>query len=141
MFWQVDMDGVSVDSQPTLAKSSVIIDSGKSFVIISDPDQLQISVAIEGAQDASRAISPGFFTFPCSSSTPAARLSFGEKPFDMSPHSFNLGTIDNGKNYVGSIVGRDFRGVADWVVGDRFMLNAYAVFDIVNAQVGSAELA
>ncbi|KAL0947617.1 hypothetical protein HGRIS_013706 [Hohenbuehelia grisea] len=139
-FWQVDMDGVNVDGQPALGKTSVIVDSGTSLVMGDADEVSQIYAAIEGSQDASDAIAPGFFTFPCSS-TSTVSLSFGGKPFDMSPESFNLGTIDNGQNCVGSIVGGDLQGVSDWIVGDRFMLNTYTVFDIANAQVGFAELA
>jgi len=138
-YWEVALDAVSINGQPTISKLDSIIDTGTTLLIGDPKNVAKFYAAIPGSQNASSAVGEGFYTFPCNS-VPSVSLTFNGKPFNISTADFNLGAASSGSSdCVGGIVANT---VADnfWIVGDVFLKNTYTVFDVGNSQVGFANL-
>jgi cathepsin D len=138
-FWEVNMGAVSANGRTAGSNIDTIIDTGTTLVIGDPRTVAALYAAIPGAQDASRTIGAGFFTFPCNTD-PRVTLTFGGRQFPISLDTFNLGQVSAGStNCVGGVVSES--GLSFWVVGDVFLQNVYTVFDVGNEQVRFANLA
>ncbi|KAI0071631.1 acid protease [Panus rudis PR-1116 ss-1] len=136
-FWQVNMDTITANNKHSgIKRTSVIVDTGTTLVIGPSSDVSALYKTIPGAKPFDG--QEGYYTFPCSS-VPTVRLTFGGKPFAISPSVFNLGNAMAGSNKcVGGVVGSDELNF--WVVGDVFLQNVYSVFDMGKDRVGFAAL-
>jgi cathepsin D len=93
--------------------------------------------AIPGAKSANN-LGQGIFTIPCNS-IPTVSLSFAGTSFAIDPQFFNLGAVQEGSSKcVGGIMAGDIPD-NNWVVGDVFLQNVVAAFDVGNSQVGFAK--
>ncbi|CUA70773.1 Aspartic protease [Rhizoctonia solani] len=78
----------------------------------------------------------GFYTFPCSN-PPSVTFTFGGHQFPVSPLDFSLGPTDDiGTKCFGAIIESENVPEDAWVIGEKFMKNAYTVFDKSNSRVG-----
>ncbi|EIN07963.1 acid protease [Punctularia strigosozonata HHB-11173 SS5] len=138
-YWQVNMDGVSVNGGRVLGGTSVIIDSGTTL-IVGEPHAVQrLYSNIPGAQPANE-FGQGFYSFPCAN-IPDVSLTFGGHQFHLSADTFNLGRESASSNRcIGGVVGQNI-GASFWIVGDVFMRNVYTAFDLGHNRVGFANLA
>ncbi|KZT25187.1 acid protease [Neolentinus lepideus HHB14362 ss-1] len=139
-YWQVQMDGATVDNQNAVGEVAAIIDTGTTLVVVDPSSAQQIYAAIPGSQDASTTVGKGFYTFPCDSA-PTVSLKFGGRAFSISPSIFNLGRVSQDSSQcVGGIVDSGMTGLQFWIVGDIFLRNVYTVFDVGQSRVGFAPL-
>ncbi|OCH93546.1 Asp-domain-containing protein [Obba rivulosa] len=140
-FWQVDLDAVSVNGHAAVTASSAIFDTGTTLILGSSHDVGQLYAAIPGAADASATMGSGFFTLPCNQ-TPDVTFTFGGAEFPLSADTFNLGKVSPGSSTcVGGIVASDIDSRCFWILGDVFLQNVYASFNVGNLSVGLAALA
>jgi cathepsin D len=87
----------------------------------------------------------GFYSFPCATKLNIA-LSFGGPAWPISDSDLNIGTVSSGQCLgaifditAGSSV-KPSDGTPQWIVGDTFLKNVYAVFRSNPPAVGFAQL-
>jgi Eukaryotic aspartyl protease. len=133
-FWQIPLDGASVDGKAlNLTGRSAIIDSGTSFILIPPSDASALHALIPGSSPSGEN-----FYIPCSSNNTVA-FTFSGVTYSISPKDYVGSTTDStGNTCVSNIVGHKTFGDTDWLVGDVFMKNVYSVFDYDNNRVGFA---
>lgn len=137
-YWQVALQGVTVNGNSVLGTTQSVIDTGTTLIIAPADQVNKLYAAIPGSKDASKTVGAGFHTFPCSA-TENISLTFGGKAFAISPQLFNLGRVSQGSSdCVGAIVGSS--GLPFWVVGDTFLQGVYSIYDMGNNRVGFAAL-
>ncbi|KAH9949183.1 aspartic peptidase domain-containing protein [Amylocystis lapponica] len=138
-YWQVNLDAVSINGMESLADIPAIVDTGTTLMIGDTASVSRLYASIPGGRDASETAGPGLYSVPCDA-IPTVSLTFGGKAFDISTELFNLGPVSPGSpDCVGGIVSSDTQEF--WVVGDLFLQNVYAVFDVQMSRVGFADLA
>lgn len=84
----------------------------------------------------------GYYSYECAS-PPTVAFSFGSSSdqWALSSDSFNLGKVSKGsERCVGAVVGADI-GLNAWILGDVFLRNVYATFDLGQNRVGFSDLA
>ncbi|KAG0706898.1 aspartic peptidase domain-containing protein [Suillus ampliporus] len=139
-YWEVDLEAVSRHGSTVASNATSIIDTGTTFIVTDDSAAAAYYEDIPGSSS-STTEGITYYTIPCEtigSYTPT--LTFGGRSFSVSEDTFNMGPASDGSSdCVGAIAAMS--SVGFWVVGDVFLQNVYAVFDVKNLQVGFAELA
>ncbi|KAI5117874.1 hypothetical protein M0805_006576 [Coniferiporia weirii] len=140
-FWEISMAGASVGTKKVVTKAvDAIVDTGTTLLIGDTTNVKAIYAAIPGSADASRTVGEGFFTVPCDAIPSDVSIDIAGKSFTLSADSFNFGQVSAGSSScVGGIVADDSEGF--WILGDVFLRNVYAEFDVGNLQVGFAPVA
>lgn len=139
-YWQVDLDGVSVDGDSVVNSISSIIDTGTTQIVGDEDNVAAVYKKISGAAEASQ-YGDGIYTIPCDFNTPLS-LTFGGQEFTVDPSTFNLGQADSsGSACIGGLAADSSLTDEFWIVGDVFLQNVYTAFDVGNSQVGFATLA
>lgn len=137
-YWQIMMDAVSVNGTTVVQNVPAIVDTGTTLVLGRKADVVAFYAAVPGAQDATSEIGEGYYTIPCDN-PPAANLTFGGRAFTMSGESLRGDPMaSDASRCVGNVVGSDSQPF--WILGDRFLTNVYAVFDMAAPRVGFANL-
>lgn len=120
-----------------LGSFNAIIDTGTSVVVAPTAS----AATFWGAVPGSAVYGSGYYTYPCAT-PPSLSFSFGSgsDQWVISGDTLNLGKVSSGSSRcVGSIVGADL-GLKAWVIGDSFLENVYATFDLSTNRVGFSEL-
>jgi hypothetical protein len=129
-FWEIPIADAGVDGKPlNLPPRSAIIDTGTSFILMPLPDAVKLHALIPGsANDAET------FSVPCDT---AARVQFtvNGQVFDIATRDWRGGRLASGLCR-SNIIGRQTFGDSQWLVGDVFLKNVYAVFDFEGKRVG-----
>ena len=130
-FWEIPLDAASVDGKSVAlgGKRTAIVDSGTSFVLLPPDDALALHSGIQGFQQDGEA-----FLVPCDSKA-GIQFSFGGRAFDVSSEDW-MGAEVKGGLCRSNIIGRQTFGEGQWLVGDVFLRNVYAVFDGAAGRVG-----
>ncbi|KAG2338669.1 acid protease [Suillus weaverae] len=139
-YWTVHFDGAVVEGNYVSGNVDAVIDTGSSFIYVSQTLANSIYANILGAGPAAN-YSSGFFSFPCDSN-PTISFSLGGHDFGLSIHDFKLGQDGYGsENCIGGIIGLDhafMEGIV--IIGKLFGSSVwYSVFDYSHgARVGFA---
>ncbi|KAI6123157.1 aspartic peptidase domain-containing protein [Pisolithus croceorrhizus] len=134
-FWQISGDSISANGNVALSSFSAVVDTGTTL-IIGDLNTVGEFYSSLNATD----LGNGFYTLGCDS-MPSISISIGGTAFPLSSATFNLGTYPTGSSQcVGAIAATGSLG-GTLILGDTFLLNVYAVFDVRQLRVGFATLA
>lgn len=134
-FWQISGDAISANGNTALSSFSAVIDTGTTL-IIGDLDTVGQFYSTLNATD----LGNGFYTLGCDS-MPSVSITIGGTAFPLSATTFNLGTYPTGSSQcVGAIAATGSLGNT-LILGDTFLRNVYAVFDMGQSRVGFANLA
>lgn len=128
--WAIPLDGVGVDDQSTKVKSKLgYIDSGTSFIFASPEDVEVLHKLIPGA-----ASDDGVnWRVPCDTKERVA-FTFSGKRYTVAPEDYISTTSTRGECR-SNIFGKEV--VSDgWLLGDIFLKNVYAVFDMDEERIG-----
>ncbi|UJR38729.1 hypothetical protein I4U23_031394 [Adineta vaga] len=143
-YWEFQMTSVNVGS--TLISSSLYAIADTGTTLITGPvTQIEaLNNALGGTYDSSS----GMYTVDCSmnpiSSFPNVTFNIGDTLFTLTPLQYLIMYGDTSNNYVCYSVftpkdQQDSYGNSIWILGDYFLYRYYAIFDIVNNQVGFAQ--
>ncbi|KAF2709183.1 acid protease [Pleomassaria siparia CBS 279.74] len=129
-YWEIGVVDAGYDGKMAgLSGKSAVLDSGTSYILMPQPDAVALHKLITGYTQSDET-----FTVPCSTAKPI-QIKFGDQTYDISPADYVGSDVGNG-NCASNIVGRQVFADTQWLVGDVFFKNVYAVFDSDNSQVG-----
>ncbi|GAA6005382.1 hypothetical protein JCM10207_002962 [Rhodosporidiobolus poonsookiae] len=131
-YWTV-AGQISVNGAPVTASGTfnAIIDTGTTINVVPSAAAKAFWAAVPN----SLPYGNGYYTFLCSQA-PTIAFSFGGSTTQWPLSQFNLGRVSSGATRcVGSIVGQDL-GINGWILGDNFLKNVYATFDLGSNRVG-----
>jgi len=129
-FWEIGVADAGVNGKSLgLSGRTAIIDTGTSFILMPAPDALNIHTQIPGFKQDGET-----FSVPCDSAA-VIQFSFNKQVYNISTEDWRGAKLDNGLCR-SKIVGRQTFGERQWLVGDVFLKNVYAVFDFEGGRVG-----
>ncbi|KAK8255202.1 rhizopuspepsin-1 precursor [Phyllosticta capitalensis] len=129
-FWEIPIDDAAVDGSSTgLSDRTAIIDSGTSYILIPADDAAALHKLVPSASKNGEV-----YTVPCDT-TQNLQLTFSNVAYDISYRDWVGGTVGDG-TCQSNIIARQTFGAKQWLVGDVFLKNVYAVFDQDNVRVG-----
>jgi len=138
-FWQVDLDSVSLGGKALVSNLQAIVDTGTTLMVGDTATVNALFKGVPGAASATETVGAGFFTLPCAN-FPTFSVTFGGKSFTLDPNIVNLGQLTT-TLCVAGIVGSDIGFTDTFIMGDVFLQNVYAQFDVGGTRVGFATLA
>lgn len=134
-FWEIALQDASVNGKSLgFTQKTAIIDTGTTLMIVPPNDAATIHNQIPGAVQ-----QQGNFFVPCDTSAMVA-LNFGGNSFNISPKDLARDPIGQQNLCVSGISAGVIGGQNQWLVGDTFIKNVYAAFDLGNKAVGFAPL-
>ncbi|KAI0637520.1 acid protease [Trametes polyzona] len=139
-FWQIDMDGISVENQTIVGRVPAIIDTGSTLIMGDAEHVAALYAAIPGAAPASpdELGASGSYTIPCAN-PPPVEFTFGGRAFIMPGEALRgPPLVTDPTRCAGNVVALENQPF--WVIGDRFLTGVYAVFDMGAKRVGFAEM-
>ncbi|KAG1809396.1 aspartic peptidase domain-containing protein [Suillus subaureus] len=145
-YWTVHFDGAVVEGNYVSGDVDAMIDTGSSFIYVSQAlaNSIYANVSLSLFTSLATSLtsrrypglapqqtySSGFFSFPCDSN-PTISFSLGGHDFGLSIQDFKLGQDGYGStNCIGGIIGLDdafMEGIV--IIGNEFMKSWYSVFD------------
>ncbi|GAA5971359.1 hypothetical protein JCM11641_008322 [Rhodosporidiobolus odoratus] len=129
---QTQVNGATVGSTGTF---NAIIDTGTTIIVAPTSFASKFWAAVPNSAPYG---SGGYYTFPCNSA-PTVSFTFGGSTTQWKVSQFNLGRVSSGSSKcVGSVVGQD-TGINGVIMGDNFLKNVYATFDLTNNRVGFSQ--
>jgi hypothetical protein len=134
--WAIPMANVGFGSnQAGVTGKLAYIDTGTSF-IFAPPDQ---AAAFYAVVTGAKILSTGAtvtYSVPCDTTT-ALTFTFGKTTYSVSPKDWVSASVSG--VCTGNVFGRTI--VADsWLLGDTFLKNVYAVFDVDQTRVGTSRV-
>lgn len=130
-FWAIPMANVGFGTtQAGITTKSAYIDSGTSFIFCHPDDAKTLHDKIPGATTTDNST----YHVPCSTTT-SVTFQFGSTTFTVS--SKDWVSQPNGGVCTSNIYGHDIVS-GNWLLGDTFLKNVYAVFDVDQNRVGFA---
>ncbi|EKM50163.1 uncharacterized protein PHACADRAFT_201008 [Phanerochaete carnosa HHB-10118-sp] len=137
-FWNVRLDGISINGTLTLGSSPSMIDTATVLLLAPAADAHTLYAAIPGSKPARTPAGDQIYTYPCASATTLS-LIFNGKAFKIPPALFSLGRVQGQDGMcVGAVAGSE--RVSFWVVGESFLQTVYTSFDMSKSRVGFAAL-
>lgn len=129
-FWEIPVADAAVNGKPVgLSGKQGIMDTGTSYILMPPADALAIHSQIPG-----HAQSGETFSVPCDTKT-TLQFVFGKQAYNISTADWLGGKLDSGLCR-SNIVGRQTFNASQWLIGDVFLKNVYAVFDFDGNRVG-----
>lgn len=129
-FWEIPLNDASVHgTQLGLTGRTAIIDTGTSFILMPPADALALHSLIPGFKQDGET-----FSVPCDT-TAIIQFMFNKQTYNISTPDWRGGKLDTGLCR-SNIVGRQTFGASQWLVGDVFLKNVYAVLDFDGKRVG-----
>jgi len=128
-YWQVKLDGISVNGGSVPTAPTAIIDSGTSLIIGPAEDVATIMTGLGAQQDPTQ----GAWTIECDKLKGDITFTMANNAFPLTPNDFVF--QQQGKN---CILGFQGANQPFWILGDVFMRKYYVKFDWCNTRVGIA---
>ncbi|KAK5947247.1 hypothetical protein PMZ80_001396 [Knufia obscura] len=130
--WEIPVEDMLVNGQPLNFKDrTAIIDTGTTFILMPPSDAEALHAQIPGS-----AASGEGFTMPCNTNVKLEVRINGEL-YSISPKDYIGTPASTSSSTCGStIIGHQAFGESQWILGDVFLKNVYAVFDYDNKQIG-----
>ncbi|KAJ4994275.1 eukaryotic aspartyl protease [Stagonosporopsis vannaccii] len=129
-FWEIPVADATVNGKPVgLSGKQGIMDTGTSYILMPPADALAIHSQIPGYAQAGET-----FSVPCDTDA-ALQFVFGKQAYNISTADWLGGKLDSGLCR-SNIVGRQTFNASQWLIGDVFLKNVYAVFDFDGSRVG-----
>lgn len=129
-FWELRIADAGTGSALTgLKGKSAIIDTGTSYVFMPEPDAIAVHALVDGSTQSGET-----FSVPCSTTTDLA-IKFGQTTYAVSAKDWVGGTTTGGMCR-SNVFGRQTFGDDQWLLGDVFLKNVYAAFDLDKGKVG-----
>lgn len=130
--WAIPLDGVGIDDQTAGVKAKLgYIDTGTSFIFASRDDVKALHELIPGATSGDGVN----WRVPCDTKKRVA-FTFSGKRYTVAPEDY-LSASPGGGLCKSNIYGQEV--VSDgWLLGDVFLKNVYAVFDMDKERIGTA---
>ena len=134
-FWEIPLQGASVDGKDAAmgtVSRTAIIDTGTSFILMPSADAKAIHTPIKDMAQNGES-----FFVPCDTTTPLAFL-FNNQSYNVSSKDWVGDKVEGDDRNLcrSNIIGRQTFGKDQWLVGDVFLKNVYAVFDFEGKKVG-----
>ncbi|KAJ5907839.1 hypothetical protein N7495_000521 [Penicillium taxi] len=127
--WSIPVDDVYVNGKACgFSSKSATIDTGTTYILIPPDDAKTVFSHISGSSESGEQ-----FIIPCDTNV-TLELEFSGVKYSISPKDY-IGS-KSGSGCVSTILGYQYSGVNQWLVGDVFLKNVYAVFDFDNNKVG-----
>lgn len=129
-FWEVNVADATVDGKKVGLKGKKgIIDTGTSYILMPPADALALHSLIPGFVQSGET-----FSVPCDTRVPLEFV-FGNTAYAISTPDWLGGRLESGLCR-SNIVGRQTFNDSQWLIGDVFLKNVYAVFDFDGSRVG-----
>jgi hypothetical protein len=129
-FWQIPLDDVLVDGKALgFQGRSTIIDSGTSFILMPQSDAVALHKLLPNSVQNDET-----FHVPCTTKT-SLQFVFNKIKYSIAPADYVGPSVGDGKCRT-NIIGRQVFGIKEWLVGDVFLKNVYAVFDFEGPRMG-----
>lgn len=129
--WAIPLDDISYDGKKAgIVGRNAFIDTGTSYVFGPAADVALLHKLIPGATT----LDGVTYTIPCTGSLPSIKITFSGVSYDVSPRDW-VGPPSAGGMCTSNIYGQEVVKDA-WLMGDLFLKNVYAVFDIDKARIG-----
>ncbi|KAF8266581.1 acid protease [Lactarius quietus] len=133
-FWETNIDALYLNGQKIASTINTIIDSGTAMILGDNKTVQAFYNQIPGAYP----IGSGFYNIPCSFDSEIS-FQFNATSFVIQPKTFNFGNYSSNPNdCLGGFVGTD--QFTQWTLGEVFLDNVYAEFDVENKRLGFALL-
>lgn len=130
--WAIPMDNVGFGStQSGLTGRLAYLDTGTSFIFCPPKDAIAFHALIDGVKSDDNVT----FHVPCTSAD-SINFTFGGTTFAVSTKDW-IGPEVNGV-CTSNVYGRSVVGDTNWLIGDTFLKNVYAVFDVDKTRIGLA---
>ncbi|KAI9841693.1 MAG: hypothetical protein M1837_000425 [Sclerophora amabilis] len=128
--WEIQIDDVSVGDEGVGFKGKkAVIDTGTSFILLPPSDAQKLHAQIPDAS-----IKGATYDLPCST-TANLRFTFAGVGYDVPPKDY-VGNTTSGDRCLSNIIPRQYSGPDNWLMGDTFLKNVYAVFDFDQDRIG-----
>ncbi|KAF8325433.1 acid protease [Cantharellus anzutake] len=138
IYWEVHLDGINVGQNRTSSHQSAVIDTGTTLIVADPVTVGKFYQAIKGSAIVNQTDGITYYSYPCNSD-PQVSVTLNNVSYSISSKYLNFGQISEGSSDcfagVAAIEGLDLV-----ILGDAFLQNVYAVFDVGNTRVGIAEL-
>jgi len=130
--WEIPVQDMLVNGQScNFTNRTAIIDTGTTFILMPPTDATALHDIIPGS-----ATSGESFTLPCST-TAKLEVRINGKLYTISPKDYIGSPSTTGSSTCSStIIGHQAYGDQQWILGDVFLKNVYAVFDFDRKQIG-----
>lgn len=134
--WGISVGDAGFNGQKAgLGGRTAVIDTGTSYAFMPEEDAKKFYALLP---EATVSEDGGSYTVPCDTTIPA-QFTFGGVTYEVSAKDWVGGKNGDGSNTCTSnIYSRDASGQGSWLLGDTFLKNVYAVFDMGNNQIGFA---
>lgn len=129
--WEIPVEDMLVNGVPgNFTGRSAIIDTGTTFILMPKNDATILHALIPGS------VANGeTFTVPCNSNA-KIEVRISGKLYSISPKDY-VGKA-SGSACSSTIIGHQAFGETQWILGDVFLKNVYAVFDFDGKRIGKS---
>lgn len=130
--WEIPVQDVFIGGTPgNFTGRTAIIDTGTTFILMPPKDAQIVHGMIPGSVANGES-----FTIPCNTNV-KLEISINGVRYGVSPKDYVGKPSSTGSSTCGSnIIGHQAFGATEWILGDVFLKNVYAVFDFDNQQIG-----
>ncbi|RMZ81003.1 hypothetical protein DV738_g2492, partial [Chaetothyriales sp. CBS 135597] len=127
--WEISVDDAIVDGKECgLTGKTAIVDTGTSYVLMPPNDAQTLHALIPGSVQDDES-----YTIPCDTTT-ELQVSLNGVKYSISPKDY-VGK-SSGDACSSNIIGHQAFGANEWILGDVFLKNVYAVFDFDKNRIG-----
>ncbi|KAF3763041.1 hypothetical protein M406DRAFT_83961 [Cryphonectria parasitica EP155] len=132
-YWEVDLDGITIDGETaSFEDSGIILDTGTSLIALTTDIAEMLNAQIGAKKGYS-----GTYTLECNTRDSLPDITFG-----LAGYNFTIGpydyTIESGGSCISAFMGLNLPAGLQGILGDAFLRRWYSIYDIGNNQVGIA---